>query len=140
MLIKKLVFILLIAFSFNISQAQDNFEGKVKFKISGDEDKAMTMDYFLKDGNFRMEMGEQAEGTVFIYKEENSYILMPSEKMYMDLNNSLFSKLADMMGKNKEDDSKKVKEINFENFKTGKTKSILGYECFQWIMKDEERR
>lgn len=138
-MLKSLKFFILFLFatiSFNTLVAQDNFEGKVKFKISSEEEDGMTMDYYLKDGNFRMEMGDAAKGTVFIYKGENSYILMPEEKMYMDLNNSLFSKLKDMMGKGDDDEDEKTKDINFEDFKTGKTKTILGYECQQWIMKD----
>ena len=117
--------------------AQDDFEGKIKFKISHD-DEEMFLDYFIKGGNLRMEMGDDAKA-VFIKNEDKSYVLMPEEKMYMDLDNSLFSKLQDMAGMN--DEAEEVEEdadFDIEKFKTGKTKTILGYECNQWVFKSEE--
>ncbi|MBK7104317.1 MAG: DUF4412 domain-containing protein [Ignavibacteriae bacterium] len=119
--------------------AQNNFEGKVKFKITNDDDESNLMEYFLKDGNFRISLFDDEDvSAIFLYAKENSFILMPEDKMYMNLNNSLFTKLGDMIkDKSDDDDEKDKKEFNFENYKTGKTKTFLGYECEQWIHKNE---
>ncbi len=119
--------------------AQGDFEGKIKFKISHDEEQ-MFLDYFIKGSNLRMEMGDDAKA-VFIKTEEKSYVLMPEEKMYMDLDNSLFSKLQDMVGMEEEEDENGDEEseaVDMESFKTGKTTNILGYECHQWIFESDE--
>ncbi|MBK8945147.1 MAG: DUF4412 domain-containing protein [Ignavibacteriae bacterium] len=131
--------ILILISSAILTNAQNYFEGKVKFKITDDDDESHLMEYFLKDGNFRITMFEDEDvSAIFIYKKENSYILMPEDKMYMNLNNSLFSKLGDMFKKNDEEENEKdKKEFNFENYKTGKTKTFLGYDCDQWINKSE---
>lgn len=137
MIIKKTLFtIALFLFSFNFISAQDNFEGKIKFKISHDDDE-MFIDYYLKDENIRMEMGENNEA-VFIKTSDKSILLMPSQKMYMDLDNSIFSKIAGMSNLLKDDkDEIENENIDIDKFRTGKTKTILGYECSQWIFKDE---
>ena len=129
---------LIIFASFTSFLAQDQFEGKIKFKITHDGDE-MFMDYFIKGASLRMEMGDNAEA-VFIKNEEKSLVLMPEEKMYMDLDNSLFSKIPGMTGMNKEDknDDKDEKEFDIEKYKTGKTKTIQGYECHQWVIPDED--
>ncbi|MFZ1291825.1 MAG: DUF4412 domain-containing protein [Melioribacteraceae bacterium] len=137
---KILKFAILILISAAIvTNAQNYFEGKVKFKITDDDDESHLMEYFLKDGNFRISMFEEEDvAAIFLYAKENSYILMPEDKMYMNLNNSLFSKLGDMIKDKAVDENEKdKKELNFENYKTGKTKTILGYDCDQWIHKNE---
>jgi len=83
-----------------------------------------------------MEMGEHAEA-VFIKTAEKSLVLMPEEEMYMDLDNSLFSKIAGMSGMDKEENEKPEK-FDMDKYKTGKIKSILDYECHQWIFTEEE--
>lgn len=119
-----------------LSYGQNNFEGKIKYKITSDEANTI-MDYFIKDGKIRMEMGEGDEKGIFIYTGKNSLVLMPQEKMYMDLDNSIYSKMGDFMGSN-DDDDEKYEKIDFEKYKTGKKKTILGYDCEQWIFTDEE--
>jgi hypothetical protein len=130
--------LIILAISFSINSvlfAQDNFEGKIKFKITY-EDEVNFLDYFIKGNNLRMEMGENAEA-VFIKTEDKSLVLMPEEEMYMDLNNSILSKLPGMSGM--EDNENDVEEdFDIDKYKTGKTQNILGYECHQWIFSDEE--
>lgn len=128
------LFIFLISVS--ASFAQNSFEGKIKFKITHDGDE-MFLDYFIKGDNMRMEMNENKEA-VFIKTTDKSLILMPEEKSYMDLNNSIFSKMPGMMGMNKEDNNDKEKEFDINKYRTGKTMTILGYNCEQWIIKDDE--
>ena len=97
----------------------------------------MSMDYFLKNKNIRMEMGKEAKEAIFIYSNGKSMILMPEQKMYMDLDNSMFAKMKEMMHKNN-DENKDDKDFDINKYKTGKTKTILGYECEQWIFNDTE--
>lgn len=128
--------LIILILSTSLSMAQPNFEGKIKFKVTHDDD-IMFIDYFIKDDNLRMEMGENADA-VFIKNEERSFVLMPGEKMYMDLDNSIFSKIQGMAGMNEDDEEENDEEIDFDKYKTGKTKTIRGYECHQWIFKDDE--
>jgi len=111
--------IMLIFTSFVGLFAQADFEGKIKFKISSDGDE-MFLDYFIKGENLRMEMGDNAEA-VFLKSKDKSLILMPSEKMYMDLNNSIMSKLSGMAGMNNDENDEEEKDFNIEDYKTGKT-------------------
>lgn len=137
---KYLVAIILLSVIFlsnNNLTAQGDFEGKVKFKITHD-DEVSFLDYFIKGENLRMEMGDNAEA-VFIKNGKRSLVLMTEDKMYMDLDNSLFNKFKDMAGMNENDDEEEnEEEINIKDYKTGKTKTILGYSCDQWLFKDEE--
>lgn len=130
----KYLFLLIFCLS-SINFAQ-SFEGKVKFKMSY-EDNHYLIDYFMKDENLRMEFGNNKEA-VFIKNKDKSIIVMPDQKMYMDLDNSIFDKIKNMTGMNKEDENEKKEEFDINKYKTGKTKTILGYKCYQWIFKDKE--
>ena len=90
-----MVFSLFLLFSIQLL-AQSDFEGKVKFKVTHDDDVSF-LDYYMKGDNVRIEVGENEQG-VFLKTADRSLILMPEEKMYMDLNNSVFSKLPNMAG------------------------------------------
>ncbi len=139
MLIKRFLFFSLIfVFCINL-KAQNNFEGNIKFKITS-KDNSIDMNYFLKEGKFRIEMGENAENAVFINANGKSLILMPEQKMYMDLDNPMFAKMKDMMGKKNDDENgdQNDKDFDINKYRTGKTKSILGYECEQWVFNDIE--
>lgn len=132
-----IVVLILFLFAVNSNIAQDNFEGEIKFKISSDGEE-MLLNYFIKDDNLRMEMVENKEA-VFINNSKGSFILMPEEKMYMDLNNSLFSKIPGMMGMEEdENEDTEIEDIDIDKYRTGKTMTILGYNCYQWIFKEEE--
>ncbi len=114
--------------------AQDTFEGKVKFKVSGgDSDESAVIDYFIKGDKIRMEMGQQAMGAVVIFDPTTIKMLMTSQGMYMEYP-------RDMMTGQMDNDGEDYEEYNEEYAPkiTGKTKEILGYECKQWIMESEE--
>jgi len=131
-----LITLLLFFLSFSIIISQENFEGQVKFNISSDGDE-MLLNYFIKGDDIRMEIGDNSEA-VYLKSAGKSIILMPEEKMYMNLDNSIFSKLPGMSEMNDDNDADKNEDIDFEKFRTGKTKTILGYECDQWVFNDEE--
>lgn len=127
--------ILSLSFLFSIHLiAQSTFEGKVKFKITH-EDEVNFLDYFIKGDNIRIEIGDNEQG-VFLKNSEKTLILMPEEEMYMDLDQSVFKKLSNMTGMNN-DQKNNEEQIDFEKYKTGKVMEILGYECHQWVFKEE---
>jgi uncharacterized lipoprotein YehR (DUF1307 family) len=132
---KSITTLLLFLFFFTAINAQDDFEGKIKFKVTHDGDE-MYLDYFIKGDNLRMEMGDNKEAA-FIKTSDKSIVLMPSEKMYMDLDNSIFNNLPGMDDADDESDET-VEDFNIEKIRTGKTKTILGYNCDQWIFQDSE--
>ena len=53
----------------------------------------------------------------------------------MDLNNPMFKQIPGMPDMGNDDNSSEPLDIN--KYRTGKTKSILGYECEQWIIKED---
>lgn len=122
--------------SYSVSFAQSKFEGKIKFKITHDDDE-MFLDYFIKGNSLRMEMGEEANA-VMIRNKGKSTILMPEEKMYMNLDNSILTKLPGMSKSAENNNENNREDFDINKYKTGKIKSILGYDCMQWIFKDEE--
>lgn len=127
-------FFLFFSVSFSI-QSQSYFEGKIKFKITQDDEVAY-MDYFMKEDKIRLEVGDNSEA-VFITNSKGSLLLMPEEKMYMDLNKSVLNNFPGM-NKTQNEESNTEEEIDFTKYKTGKVKSISGYECHQWVFKEED--
>lgn len=123
-----LIFALLIFTGF--ISAQESFEGKVKFKVTTD-DNSQTIDYFVKDGSFKMEVPGESQGSV-IMKKGKMLILMPEQKMYMESPINL----DEHFEKNMEES--KINPDNIENYKTGKTKEILGHEAEQYVYSDDE--
>jgi outer membrane lipoprotein-sorting protein len=110
--------------------AQNTFEGKVKFKVSGDDsDKASVIDYFIKDDKIRMEV-KDAMGAVIIFDKSTVKMLMESQGMYMEYPRDM------MMGQMEHDNEKHNDE--FAPTMTNNTKEILGYECKQWIMESDD--
>ena len=119
--------------SVNIIFAQNNFEGKVKIKISA-KDQNITMNYLVKDNNLKMEIGNGEETGSFIMKGNKYLVLMPAQKMYMEIDKKMLENLPGIKSNKDKNSSKK---ININNLRTGKTKKILGYNCEQWIINDE---
>lgn len=113
--------------------AQATFEGSVKIKMTAD-DESFSMDYFIKADNMRMEMNS-GEEVAFIVSGGKSLVLMLQQKTYMDLNNPMFKQIPGMS--NMEDDNNSIEPFDINKYRTGKTKSILGYECEQWIINED---
>lgn len=123
------IFIVILIFS-AVLFAQDGFEGKVKFKVTTDGDEQM-IDYYVKDGNFKMEVPGQATGSM-IMKDGKMLILMPEQKMFMEMPMNLSEKFEENMEENE------ITPDNLENYKTGDTQEILGYETEKYVYNDEE--
>jgi hypothetical protein len=109
------------------ARAQAAFEGVVTIKVS-DADAAMPeMQYFIRNGAFRMEMpGPGGEKSIWITdpQKRSVYIVTPSQRAYTQM-----SFPGDDAGA-----GAKMPEIT----KTGKTETIAGYQCEQWRVKDED--
>jgi hypothetical protein len=107
------------------------FEGRVVFKMNdGKSDIHIT--YLLKDQLVRTEIagGSQGSAVAIMDFENNKTILLIKEmQMYMEAP-------LDSINDTPSPDLKQASSINVE--KTGKTMEILGYNCEQYIVKDED--
>ena len=123
-------------------QAQSQFEGKVVIEISS-EDGGFTMDYYIKGDKMKMIM--KGEGSGFggmIMTADKSIIMMEEQKMYMEFDNKALKKLSGIFGGDDEadNDNGDDEEIDFSKYRTGKTKTILGYDCEQWVFEEDGGR
>ena len=103
------------------SFAQQDFEGKVVLRISGDETSDIT--YFIKGDDLRMEIESDGNNVIILHNanEPKSFILMPEQEMYMEIQSN-----------DNESDSETGNNSN-EVSKTGEFKDINGYNCEKWI-------
>jgi len=106
------------------------FEGKVSLGLKSGRDQEMIIDYAMKDGLVRMEprMAE-AEGAAMIFNlaKLEMTMLMAEQRMYMVMP----LKAAAAKAVNDRDPGTAKLE------KTGKTETILGYVCEQYIVTDK---
>ena len=129
-----LLFFALSALSARPAPAAQDFEGTVRMKLTT-EKSTMIIDYFIKGPKARMEMepekkDEKAHKIVSILDSgaRKMTVLMPQQKKYMVMEwNPLDAR------------NLKGKKPGMEFKKTGKTESILGYRCEQWLGTDEKR-
>ena len=113
--------------------AQEQFEGKITMRISSDKtsnDKPTDMDYFIKGSKFRVEMKSDQGKSVILHdqKDKKTYIVMPDQKMYMELDANSY------IGQSDSKSEKQAPEIK----RTGEFKEINGYKCEKWIIKEEK--
>jgi len=111
------------------------FEGFVKYKIDA-AGESTNLKYYKKGDMMRMEpeLKEMQMGGAIIFKGDKTYMLMPGQKMYMEIGDNM----PGMMGGQLKDDSKMDDEDFEKPTNTGETKDILGYTCEKWIFKDAE--
>ncbi len=128
------IFLLFITASIN---AQKTFEGKIKIKLSS-ENQNIIMDYYVKDNNIKMELNNGEENGSFIMKGKNYLVLIPAQKMYMEISSEMLKKLSEMKPAINTKHDKHKKNIDINKLKTGKTKKILGYNCEQWIINNDD--
>jgi hypothetical protein len=116
------LFVLLFSVS---ALSQEAFEGKVKFRIN-DDSQSMDMNYFVKDGKIKVDVeGESNSSIIFNSQSQSMLIVMPEEKMYMDM------PIKPDVSANRNDQKGDFK-------KTNEKKDILGYSTEKWVYKDDE--
>lgn len=119
--------ILLFAAS-NILFAQNQFEGKVKFKAY-DRDDMQTMSYFVKGNKFKLDPPQDEMGQGYMIYDADTKIMtlvMVEQQMYMEMP-------VDVAGEMMDQDNE---EFYFNN--TGETQDINGYLCEKFEFADEE--
>ncbi|MFI5335237.1 MAG: DUF4412 domain-containing protein [Opitutales bacterium] len=107
------------------------FEGKITFALKGAKEKPMTVTYAMKEGFLRMEpQMAEARGTamIFDWAKQEMIVLMPQRSMYMTMPIQGGATAAGPAGRQPE---QKVE-------KTGKTETILGYQCEQYVTTDRK--
>ena len=126
----KLIKLIIPVFLFIVTVAAQNFEGYVKYKLES-EGQVSYVKYFKKGELVRMEpeMTEMPMSGAIIFKDGKTYMVMPSQKMYMEFGDELYG-AGQKETESDVDESKPVQ--------TGETKDILGYSCEKWIFNDRE--
>ncbi len=112
-----------------IAHAASAFEGKVSLAITAGKGKPQVLDYSIKDTSLRIDMNAdgQAIASIMDMKKMEMLMLMPSEKMYMVMP---IKETVEKAAKKVE-----VKEPDIE--KTGRTETILGYKCEEYVTKEK---
>lgn len=122
----------LVLFCFTTSVfAADAFEGKVTLGMKDRKDKEVVISYVMKGSKIRMIPDvQEAQGVALIFDVEKGEMmtLMPEQKMYM---------VMSMKGAMNSAAKKSSKEKMPELVKTGRTETILGYKCDEYVMTDE---
>jgi hypothetical protein len=105
------------------------FQGRVSLAISGGKDRPMNMDYAIRGAQIRMDIGSGKESmsTIFDSAKMEMILLMPDDQMYMVMPMKETLEEAVM-----ESD---LRRHNIE--KTGRTETILGYKCEEYVSKEK---
>lgn len=111
------------------STAGTPFEGKVVYKITT-HGESINMTVYAKEKKSKMEMNMRGQNMSMImdWSVQKMYMVMDEQKMVMSMSLDAMegAKVKNQHGKKSGD---KVDKLE----KTGKTKTILGYSCEQWI-------
>ena len=124
-MLKKLsIFVLTAVLAFPVF-AQKSFEGKIAYKITTENSQTpQKMNYYLKDGKVRMEIS-QMPGYMLVIDSVLT-VVMPMQKMYMQMD----------MKNNPNVKTSPVEGLKGKPKATGNKKTILGYECEEYILED----
>jgi Domain of unknown function (DUF4412) len=119
--------ILIISLTGSYSFSQSSFEGKVTMKVTS-EGKSNSMNYLIKGDKMRIDFSQMGHASAMIMdmNAKKSFVLMPEQKMYMEINMGNFEDMA----KNEK------KDIEFKM--TDVTKNINGFNCVKWIYKSKD--
>jgi len=119
----KLIYALSLLLLTGIAFSQSSFEGKVVFDLKEDGQQ-QTLNYFVKDKRFRMEMPEKGGSILFDSRAFKMYVIMDEQKMYME---------TSMMPMSTGTGGGSIS-------KTGETKNILGYECEKFLFTQKDMK
>jgi hypothetical protein len=106
------------------------FEGTIKMQITDGRNKAMPLDYSLKDGLLRTDIqaGEGMTMTAIMdFAKDEMLMLMPDQQMYMVM--PMKRAAAAAAGHTSEEPALE---------KTGETETIIGYKCTKYLAKSKE--
>jgi hypothetical protein len=117
----KLIYALSLLLLTGIAYSQSSFEGKVVFDLKEDGQQ-QTLNYFVKDKRFRMDMPEKGGSILFDSRAFKMYVIMDEQKMYME---------TSMMPMSTGTGGGSIS-------KTGETKNILGYECEKFLFTQKD--
>ncbi len=109
--------------------AADAFEGKVSFALTSGKGKPQDMNYSIRQDAMRIDMTAdgQAVATIMDMKKLEMLVLMSEQKMYMVM----------PMKQTIEKAAAKAEYKDPEIEKTGRTETILGYKCDEYISKEK---
>ncbi len=124
----QIIFLSLIFLSIGIQAQTNDFEGKIVLKVTTGES-VNNMNYMIKGNKVRMDLPQMPMGYMLM-RDSTFYVVMPTQKMYM----SVSASQQKMMGKG---DPLKNLDESRKPVKTGKSKTILGYLCNEYLIKDE---
>ena len=119
----KLIYTLSLLLLTGIAFSQSSFEGKVVFDLREDGQQ-QTLNYFVKDKRFRMEMPEKGGSILFDSRAFKMYVIIDEQKMYME---------TSMMPMSTGTGGGSIS-------KTGETKNILGYECEKFLFTQKDMK
>lgn len=104
------------------------FEGKLSLAMTMDRGQSQVLDYSIKDTAVRIDINAQGQevATIMDLQKMEMTMLMPEQKMYMVM------PMKDKIEKAVGDALEKQPDIE----KTGRSETILGYKCDEYISKD----
>jgi hypothetical protein len=105
------------------------FEGKVSLALTSGKGKPQNMNYSIRQDAMRIDMTAdgQSFATIMDMKKLEMMVLMPEQKMYMVM----------PMKQTIEKAAAKAEYKDPEIVKTGRSETILGYKCEEYITKDK---
>lgn len=107
-----------------------SFEGKVTLALSSGKDQGQVLDYSIKGDVIRIEMNAEGQSFASIMDlgKMEMLMLMPEQQMYMVM------PIKDRVGQ--------AADQAFANdatiVKTGRTETILGYKCAEYVSKEKD--
>lgn len=113
----------------SLAHAAGAFEGKVSLAISAGKGQSQQLDYSIRDTAMRIDMSAEGQtfSSIMDMKKMEMMILIPDQKMYMVV------ALKDTVEKAAKKAQGKEPDIE----KTGRTETILGYKCEEYVTKDK---
>lgn len=115
----------------SLSSAADAFEGKVSLAMSAGKEKPQTLNYSMRQDAMRMDMtaeGGKSFAMIMDLKKLEMIMLMEEQKTYMvmPMKQTIEKAVANA----------EIKDPDIQ--KTGRTETILGYKCDEYITKDKK--
>jgi len=107
-----------------------SFEGKVTLNLSTGKDRSQALDYSIKGTAVRIDLASEGHtfASIMDLQKMEMLMLMPDQQMYMVM--PIKDKIEQAV------DTAMAKEPDI--VKTGRTETILGYSCDEYVSKDRD--